>query len=588
MGLGHSVDKRSAHRLIALVQGLLLCLLLGPTSLLARTAIVVEPHANSASHLQSALQQAAAEGEEVSVVLSATTTRLLADWQVPDPALIDTITTQLTSTDSGRNPAAGVERAFGSLSESADGQSDKLVILSDGRFDSGDAENDERFAQWLTLILAEDIRADGATVTWQPLTDDADATLINSFLEAVGAPTLADNALTQLAQVSESAAPPEATQTTEAPPVGNQDSTVAQAPTAEAPVSTAQTAAEAVIEPAIEPSSSQAEPAASAIQAEPSAPEPVQPAAEIEPAPPVGNDAAGGTDFSVATLPWWIWLVAAGAITLIAGLVLSRRKPASSIPTANKASPPPTPARPAAVNAAAAAAATVASPTPAPAPPEPPPQRKPEPEPEPLAASQPDPQPADKAAADEPGPDDTQEFFPTGAQSAVNVAASSTPLFEEKSIEEKFFGDVPEVTPEPLPRPSEEPEAAVPEQVPDSPAAAEELAAPDEKTPAPDPDATVLADTRALRAMAAESAETASSDSPDAQPQTPSPPAPAAEKPQEPAPARPQPPVDDDATVLADTRALRMAQEQKKDDEDDEAVDDDATVLAVPPPRHDK
>ena len=167
----------------------------------------------------------------------------------------------------------------------------------------------------------------------------------------------------------------------------------------------------------------------------------------------------------------------------------------------------------------------------------------------------------------EPGPDDTQEFFPTGAQSAVNVAASSTPLFEEKSIEEKFFGETAGTAPEAPPEPVEEIAAPAPK-----PQAEHTPATPDAT---PEMDATVIADTSALRALAATPPSAAE----------PPPKAPAAEPESKvesnadtPEAAK-KPPPDDDATVLADTRALQALQD---------AADDDATVLAVPPPRHNK
>ena len=553
MGFKHGVAKRSTRRPVRLVQGLLLCLILGaPLAALARTAIVIEPGNNAATALRSALQDAASRQEEVSVVLSTATTRRLSDWQIPDESLISSLTSQLNSADESRNPAAGVERAFGALAESQVNPSDapSLLILSDGRFNSGDSESDQRFAQWLTLILAEDIRAGDTAVTWQPLSQDADTALINDFLQAVGASALSDEAPKQIAQVA-----------------GNTDSVPTQST---APASTSVTQTEAESTPsehtvASEEAAPTVEPSRPTVIVADTATVPSEAPAAVEESaaqvsPPEAEDASEANEalpdagFSIATLPWWIWLVVAGAVTLIAGLLLSRGKPAKPAPAkATAAATPaatPTPPPPTPQNTAA---------TPPPSAPNPP---APEPTPKPVPST---------PVAEEPGPDDTQEFFPTGAQSAVNVAASSTPLFEEKSIEEKFFGETAGTAPEAPPEPAEEIAA------PAAKAEAEPEPAPAEPDATPEMDATVIADTSALRALAA---------TPPAAAEPPPPPrAPAAEPESKvesnaaTAEAAKKPAPDDDATVLADTRALQALQD---------AADDDATVLAMPPPRHNK
>ncbi|MDO6460442.1 hypothetical protein Q4485_07030 [Granulosicoccaceae sp. 1_MG-2023] len=589
------------RRSLVLLQILALCVCLMPGKLIARLAIVVEPEPAAVAPLSSALQEAAAGGESVSVILSGRTTRLLSDWQVPDPSLIENLTAQLTSADPGRNPASGVERAFGVLGEVTDDSGpSRLLILSDGRFNTGDAQDDQRFAQWLTLILAEDINADGTQVLWQTLSDSADSALIERFLESAGAP-LATTAVSATARPA-AATDADRTASAEAIPA---------------------TAGPAQSDPVSVP---QDKPSVVSSDTETASPDTTNPPSDISEKNtstallPTTDNPAAGTDESATTglstgVPVLPALLAAVVLVLGGGLYALRRR------TKRRASAAPVaPAKPSGIagtGAAALAPATM-------------------------------PEAGDSHDAETDEADQTQEIVPTG-RFAVSTAAAG--VAEERSIEEKFFGPQSEPLPEPLPHP-QAPQTASPgsdeQQLParDSEAARAEggLTAPtSEPAPAPEPVATPAEEPTVLADTAALSTAAAVTDTPDAAPPaTPEPaPEPVATPAEEPtvladttalrtaaavtdtpdaaAPATAEPAPEpvatpaEEATVLADTAALRTA--AAVTDTPDAAPpataepapaeaatvladtaalqvktpdkpEDDATVLAVPPPRH--
>ena len=81
------------------------------------------------------------------------------------------------------NTAAGLERAVSLLTDNTNPEDSRhLLVVSDALIDTGDAEMDSQFEEWMTQIIAEDAQREGISVQWFPVTKNANHTNIDAFL----------------------------------------------------------------------------------------------------------------------------------------------------------------------------------------------------------------------------------------------------------------------------------------------------------------------------------------------------------------------------------------------------------------------
>lgn len=143
--------------------------------------------ATSQSALQNFIKKNGSNAE-IAVISYSTTADVIA---VFTPLTTDTsieITSDLKKAGarggSDINTASGMERAIALLNEDANPDNSKiLLVVSDANIATGNKDLDMQFTEWLTEIISEDAVKSGIEVSWHPITQNANHSNIDAFLE---------------------------------------------------------------------------------------------------------------------------------------------------------------------------------------------------------------------------------------------------------------------------------------------------------------------------------------------------------------------------------------------------------------------